>query len=190
MHSPRFIGLSTGRSGSRYLAELLNRAGVETVHEQSRSAADWERCGAMGEVTAWLVAYMDAFPEVLVWHFSRHPQPFVSSLIGFGFWNMCHPAIHPHLRRTGDVVADSFLYWVDWNQRIIDGAPHPRRTTFRIEDVNADLISWLANAVDIDADVSGLEPAWNEKQEFASIPDEVAPEVDRMMEVLGYAPCS
>ena len=187
MGGPKFIALSTGRAGSRYLARLLNAAGIHTLHEQSETTARWTGRGALGEVTAWFVTQMDAFPDALVWHFTRHPQPFVASLMKFGFWNMKHPAIHPHLRRTGDLAADSFLYWVDWNQRILDGAPEPRRTTFRIEDVSAGLIARLGKTIGVEADVSAINPAWDEQQAFAPIPNEVASEVDPMMEALGYA---
>lgn len=188
MSGPQFIGLSTGRAGSRYLAELLNAVGVKTLHEVNMDAARWVGNGALGEVSAHFVTQMDRWPEARVWHFSRHPQPFVSSLMKFGFWAMNAPSIHPYLRRTGDLVADSFRYWIDWNRRILEGATPPRRVTFRIEDINADLVSWLAHAVGIEADVSKMHPGWNERREPAPIPPEVECELIPMMETLGYAP--
>jgi len=183
---PRFLGLSTGRSGSRYLAGLLNDVGVETLHERHADLSQWNGCGALGEVSAWFVTQYEKAPSSQVWHFSRHPQPFVSSLLKFGFWGMNHPSIHPYLRRSGDQVADSFRYWVDWNRRIL-AIPHPLRVTFQIEDVDADLIWLLADSVGVEADTTKIAPAWNEKQEFAEIPVAVATEVREMMEELGYA---
>jgi len=169
------------------MAKLLNGAGMVTLHEKNTpDLRRWSGPGALGEVNGHFVTQMDPWPEARVWHFNRHPQPFVSSLMKFGFWAMNAPAIHPYLRRTGDQVADSFRYWVDWNRRILE-IPEPRRTTFRVEDVTADLISLLANTVGVDADVSGITPKWNERQEFTPIPAEVEGEVIPMMETLGYA---
>lgn len=186
MPGPQFIALSTGRAGSRYLAGLLNRAGVPTIHERNMTASPWTSHGALGEVTAWFVTQMEACPSAQVWHFSRHPQPFVSSLMKFGFWKMHAPAIHPYLRRTGDRISDSFRYWVDWNRRIL-AIPHPRRTTFRIEDVDRDLIQYLAHTIGFHADVEKIDPVWTESQEFAPIPHDVAWEVGQTMRALGYA---
>jgi len=185
---PRFLGLCTGRCGSRYLTRLLNDAGVPTLHERNTpDLSQWAGNGAVGEVNGHFVTQMDPWPEARVWHFARHPQPFVSSLMKFGFWKMNAPAIHPYLRRTGDRVADSFRYWVDWNRRILDAVQHPRRTTFRIEDVDRDLIWLLADSVGIEADIAKIDPAWDEQQDFALIPEAVAGEVDEMMRLLGYA---
>lgn len=189
MNGPRFIGLSTGRAGSRYLAKQLSAAGVKTLHEKHLSVRGWNGGNAVGEVTAWFVAYMDQIPDAQIWHFSRHPQYFVRGLMRSGFWGMRHPNIHQFLRLTNDRVADSYLYWVDWNQRILDGADPPRRLTFRIEDINADLISWLANSIGIEAETSKIKPKWNEAREPMPIPAEVAGEVLPMMETLGYARC-
>ena len=189
MLTPKFIALSTGRSGSRYLADLLNRVGIKTLHEKTKALPVWKGGEALGEVTAQFVPRMEVYPLAQVWHFSRHPQPFAMSLLQFGFWYMANSTIHPHLRRTGNLIADSFLYWVDWNQRIMDGATTPRRTTFHIEDVNTDLLFRLGKTIGIEADVSKVNPEWNERQAFAPIPSEVEGEVFPMMEVLGYAPC-
>jgi len=183
---PRFLALSTGRAGSRYLAKLLNDVGVPTLHEKHGDLSEWNGSPALGEVSAWFVTQTEKAPDARVWHFSRHPQPFVTSLVKFGFWGMNHPSIHPYLRRSGDQIADSFLYWVDWNRRILE-VPHPRRTTFRIEGLCSDLLWLLADSVGVDADTAGVVPAWNEAQDFAPIPADVAGEVGGMMEVLGYA---
>lgn len=200
----RFIGLSTGRAGSRYLAKLLNGAGVKTLHESKSTLAvrlnHWttdglkatraspEHRGVLGEISAHFVTQIEKPLDVQLWHFSRHPQPFVSSLIKFKFWGMNAPSIHPYLRRTGgSAVGNSFLYWVDWNRRILDAAPRPQRTTFRIEDVSRELIASLAGTIGAAVDITKIEPAWNEVQEFAEIPDVVAGEVGDMMGVLGYA---
>ena len=200
---PLFLGLSTGRSGSRYLASLLNEAGIKTLHETSRPIAELlEQAGTgalrainadpkyrdvRGEVSAHFVTQVEAPLAAQVWHFSRHPQPFVSSLIKFGFWRMKAPSIHPYLRCNGDQVADSFRYWLDWNQRIMGITQPPQRTTFRIEDLSRELIARLADTIGADADVTKIDPVWNEKQEFAAIPTDIEAEVGEMMEVLGYA---
>lgn len=181
-----FIGLSTGRAGSRYLTALLNHVGVKTLHEQNASPCHWNGSDVRGEISAWFVTQMELSPDPRVWHFSRHPQPFVSSLMKFGFWRMNQPSIHPYLRRTGDIIGDSFRYWVDWNRRIL-ATPTPRRTTFRIEDISREWIARLADTIGAEADTTKIDPAWNEVQEFADIPADVAAEVGDMMEELGYA---
>jgi hypothetical protein len=192
---PRFIGLSTGRAGSRYLTALLNDAGVPTSHEtgiwdcESLSKFMAGDGDVLGEVSAHYVTQIKSHLPVdfRIWHFSRHPQPFVSSMLKFGFWDLDTPNIHPFLRKTGDPLSDSYRYWVDWNQRILDITGRNARTMFRIEDVDRDLIDMLTFRIGIDADTSKINPCWEEKQEFAEIPSEVEAEVTGMMEVLGYA---
>ena len=182
----RFVGLSTGRAGSRYFTKLLNSAGIHAVHEASVSNANYRPEGKIGEVSAHLVtAPLDE--STRIWHFIRHPQPFVSSLIKFGFWSMHAPAIHPYLRRTGNALADSYLYWIDWNRRILDLADEPQRITFKIEDVTRETISELASSIGMSADVEKIDPRWNEKQVFAKVPNAVETELEEMMEILGYA---
>ena len=187
MPGPQFIALCTGRCGSRYMAKLLTQAGIATLHEKNTpDLRQWSGPGALGEVNGHFVTQMDPWPEARVWHFSRHPQPFVSSLMKFGFWAMNAPSIHPYLRRTGDQAADSFRYWVDWNRRILE-IPEPRRTTFRVEDVSRELIARLAETIGHEADVEKINPSWNEAQVFAGIPADVEAEVYKMMELLDYA---
>lgn len=184
---PRFLGLSTGRAGSRYLAKLLNAVGVPTLHEVNSDLRGWSSPGALGEVSAHFVTQIGVQSEAQVWHFSRHPQPFVSSLLAFGFWGMHAPHIHPFLRRTGNQIADSFRYWVDWNRKILDATPTPQRTTFRIEDIDRELVVSLAAMAGVEVNGAQIEPAWNEQREFAEIPTAVESEVFDMMETLGYA---
>jgi len=168
----------------------LNAAGIPTFHEKNPDLRRWGGPNQMGEINGHFVVQMekagDPWPDAVIWHFSRHPQPFVTSLMKFGFWSLHAPSIHPFLRRTGKVLDDSFLYWVDWNERILR-IPEPRRTTFRIEDVSRSLIADLAATIDARADVDKIAPAWNEKQDFAEIPPAVVPEVYDMMDQLGYA---
>lgn len=183
----KFLGLSTGRAGSRYLTAHLNAAGVKTLHEVNPSPKRTLEDGAVGEVSAHFVTTPAPPTAIKVWHFSRHPQPFVTSLIKFGFWQMNAAAIHPYLRRTGDIVADSFLYWVDWNRRILHDTNPPQRITFRIEDISYVLIRRLAASIGIEADATAAPPIWNEAQEFAPIPGSVAGEVGDVMGALGYA---
>lgn len=180
----RFVGLSTGRTGSRYLTTMLNLAGIKTIHENLNGG--YVAPDVIGEVSAHLVTqYEDT--DAKIWHFSRHPQPFVSSLIHIGFWDINVKAIHPYLRRTGDMLADSYRYWVDWNQRILDLAPEPQRTTFKIEDVSQEMIVRLARTIGADINAEHIHPQWKDRQEFAPIPTDVEEEVFQMMEVLGYA---
>ena len=188
MRGPRFIGLCTGRCGSRYLAEILNSAGIPTFHEKNHNLKQWAGPNMLGEISGHFVMQMDPWPEARVWHFTRHPQPFVTSLLKFGFWNLHAPTIHPFLKRTCDLVSSSFRYWVTWNQKIME-IPEPRRTTFRIEDVSRDLISDLASTIGVKVDVSKINPVWNEKQDFTEIKYESEVENTQlrgMMDLLGY----
>ena len=187
MDTPRFIALSTGRSGSRYLTLQLCRAGIRTLHEHNADLSRWKGDGALGEVSAWFVTQLGKANGAMVWHFTRHPQPFVSSLMKFGFWNMNHPSIHPHLRRTGDLLVDSYRYWIDWNLRLL-AVPKQQRITFRIEDLDYATIWLLGRSIGKDADPSRCELSWNERQAFAEIPDDVIEDLYPMMEHFGYAP--
>ena len=184
---PRFLGLSTGRAGSRYFAGLMNKAGVKTLHEQQADLKHWSGDGAIGEVSAWFVSQLDDAPDTTqIWHFSRHPQPCVASNMAFGFWDRRNKSMHPFLRKTGDRIVDSFLFWVDWNKRIL-AVPSSRRRTFQIEAVTRELIEELSHSVGIECNAEKVDPCWNEKQVFTAIPEEVESEVFEMMGVLGYA---
>lgn len=189
LSAPAFLGLSTGRAGSRYLTGLLNAAGIRTIHEKTYDPPQWNGGGALGEVSAHLVVPVcekGAWPEARVWHFTRHPQPFVTSLIAFGFWRMNARWIHPYLRRTGDLIVDSYRYWLGWNARILS-VPAERRTTFRIEGFDTRILSSLANEIDCSLPAELPEIRWDERQRFAPIPDSIAASVEKMMETLGYA---
>jgi hypothetical protein len=166
----------------------LNDAGVPTLHEKNTDSLRlWNEPEALGEINGHFVTQMDPWPEARIWHFTRHPQPFVASLIKFGFWDMDEPHIHPYLRRTGDQLGDSYRYWIDWNRRILE-IPEPRRTTFRIEDISREWIVRLADMIGIEVEPEGKLPRirWIEAQEFAEIPVDVESELYEMMDLLGY----
>jgi len=68
----RFVGLSTGRAGSRYFTKLLNSAGIHAVHEASVSNANYRPEGKIGEVSAHLVtAPLDESTRTAPYHTIR-----------------------------------------------------------------------------------------------------------------------
>jgi hypothetical protein len=184
---PEFLALSPGRSGSRYRTKCLGAIGIPTQHEFTRSingrAPQWKPVeDSVGEVSAHLVVHARLWPDAQIWHFSRHPQPFVTSMKNFKFFDFNLPDIHPYRRRSENYVVDAYRYWVDWNARIL---ALPNRTTFRIEDLSDELLSMLAGTIDRDP-THEIDPQWKENQEFEPLLDEVRDEVEDMMETLGY----
>lgn len=131
--------------------------------------------------------HAEIWPTAKVWHFSRHPQPCVSSLIRNRFWLDHCPDIHPYLRRSGDESVDSFRYWIDWNRRILE-VPEPRRVTFRIEDIGESVLKRLAATIDTPCSTPFAAAKWEEKQRFHPIPAAVEDELLPLMATLGYEP--
>lgn len=80
------------RSGTKYLAAVLENAGVNATHEKSLMSdrgVDLSRCGDV-EVSsdgAYRVAEIAALEEVkVIGHVVRHPQQVVASIVGRGMW--------------------------------------------------------------------------------------------------------
>ncbi len=190
MREPQFLGLSTGRAGSRYLAEQLNAIGIGCVHEVTRTPPQWRQTrDIIGEVSAQLVVATKSFwPNAHVIHFYRHPAHCVAGLLEFGFWRKTVGTIHPHLADpSGDILADTYRYWLDWNLRIM-ALPNPA-TRFRIEDTCAAELYSVAK----DMDVTALNPdlvqvtLYVETREPAPPPPEsVRAEVIVLAEEMGY----
>jgi hypothetical protein len=142
---PRLAVIGTGRSGSGYLAALLNAAGVTCGHEQ------W--WNPQGERTAGLAADSSwcAVPDLTrfsgtIGHQVRNPLHTVASLTQLpdhGPYAAWRERIMGPL--GGDPFEDAVRVVVEWN------AACERLTSFRwrVEDTDADLITELGAAAGV-----------------------------------------
>lgn len=178
MGEPAFVGVSTGRSGSRWIAEVMNRAGIACTHEQvfvaerfgphGDVAPAWDR-PELGEWSAQVVPLLDGVEAGRVWHQVRDPLRVVGSLMSFGLFQ--HPNEHglsgkfivSRVGRTGDPLADVVRYVADWLERC-DAAASLR---WRVEDVDADLLVRLGAELGVRVDAGEARDA------VASVPTDL-----------------
>lgn len=152
MQAPRLCILSTGRAGSRYIAELLTQAGLPCGHERYYGVTD-ARMGGMLAESSYL-----ALPRVEKGHFSgtcvhqvRDPLAVISSFMN-GQMEKNVNVSRAHFqqmnkrdgRRKRPMSRDEWLlytvrYVTDWNARCARLA----KFTYRVEDVDAALIHHL-----------------------------------------------
>lgn len=161
------------RSGTRYLATVLYRAGVHATHEGNPPGTGWRthdpRNGPRLDVDVdvcwhnawWLNTTLAGFPVV---HLVRRPLASIaSSALRRTFAPRPRPsgrwAIQqmPHLAE-GDNIERAARYWIDWNELV---EPHADRR-LRIEDATTSEIAGLLDDADVAYDLNALAAAVQE----------------------------
>lgn len=200
------------RSGTRYLATVLARAGIDATHEgNDPERGDWRdhdpRNGPRRDVavdvcwhSAWWVAYGE-LPEATVVHLVREPLASITSSVSLRtFWRP-RPSGKwaaqriPSLAR-GSNVHRCALYWREWNLLI---EPHADER-LRIEDATTSTLSILLDKAGVDHDLNSLVKAVDDTPqdvntdgpgsrrpvEWDDIPDPVRIDVGLMAARYGY----
>ena len=137
----RFLIAGTGRSGSKYVAGVFTRLGLECGHEHVFNATTSQRDpdGPVGDSShqcaPYLQAVRDEYPDVIVFHQLRNPVKYVQSLCGEMWfpepsgneqWMLGHVDI-----QGTDPVDTAMQMWVAWNDMI---AFHSH-LTYKVEDL-------------------------------------------------------
>lgn len=158
-----FAGVSTGRAGSLWIAQVMCDAGIPVQHEQSWAGQNLEDAAppyrlpstAAGEWSAQIVPYLHLLDVDEVFHQVRHPLKVIGSFLSFGLFR--HPERFGvegrHITRvfdvdTSDPLGSAVRYWVDWNRRCESRAT----LRWRVEDVDADLLVALGRRVGLTVD--------------------------------------
>lgn len=198
------------RSGTRYLATVLARAGLDATHEGNSPGQGWRdhdpRNGPRLDVdvdVCWHSAWWLDQPELTeatVVHLVRHPLASIaSSVTRRTFWRPRPSgkwAIErmPHLAE-GSNIERCAVYWHDWNA-LIEGRAHQR---VRVEDLTTDVLSNILDAAGIDhsraalADAADATPTdtntnatRRREVSWADIPEPVRSRVQTMGRRYGY----
>lgn len=154
MPEPRVAIVGTGRSGSGYIAKLLNEVGVVCGHEEWWNPFGERRQGLDAD-SSWC-----AIPELpnydgVVLHQVRHPLSVIASHVKRwsrtdDYWPLKSSICRRSL--TGDDLIDAASMWIDYNQQIEESNPG---LTWRVESLGPrllHLISHLCNGVWVPVD--------------------------------------
>ncbi len=153
----KFIITGTGRSGTSYIATLLNELGVSCGHEKvfhpNTLKNNIDFASYAGDAS-WLAApfISQLTNQAHVLHQVRNPIAVARSFIGIGFFNEQPTADHlPYLRFLNgvagfqhlDSIEERFMFhWVHWNRYVEEqsrssGLAYQR---YRLEDVMPTMI--------------------------------------------------
>lgn len=192
LKTPRFVIAGTGRSGSGYIAQVLTAAGVRCGHENWWSLHTQWTPGLVGD-SSWLATPVLGSYSGRIYHQIRHPLRCVSSMASgelfedrAGRW---YKVRIRHFEPTGDNLTDSLRCYVAF----FDMAETHAERTWRLEDVDADLVMSVAKENDVDISPEDAQAAidtvptdWNKHADTLSLtlgdlPD--CPEKARLVEI-------
>ena len=138
---PDFVIAGTGRSGTVYLAWLINELGIPTRHEYFFGPDGYhKRIGVRGEVSWMVVPYLQDFKGTIL-HQTRHPVKTINSFVsmrGFDPTRMHNKYIRfidQHFHMTDNLIEDSMRFYIEWNKKAEERAVH----TFQIEKIAEEL---------------------------------------------------
>ncbi|WP_334142960.1 hypothetical protein [Rhabdothermincola sp.] len=120
---PEFVIVGTGRCGTAYIAKLLREMGVRCGHEAVFSKRGVTASRTLQGDASWLAVPYLAHYRGVVLHQTREPMATINSFVGVHrFSQQLDPKrsisfVAKHFEITGDEVADSMRWYVDWNER-------------------------------------------------------------------------
>ncbi len=141
----RFVVVGTGRSGTKYAAELFTRLGIPCGHEASFSAEPSALAELAGDASFGMVPFLQDFTGV-VFHQTRHPLAVLRSIVSTGFFTAPGPYAPyldlitrstPTLADRPDPIDKAMHYIVQWNQMAEPFA----RLRWRVEDLPAPVLA-------------------------------------------------
>ena len=147
LFEPRFVIVGTGRSGTRYISEVLTASGIRCGHEQ------WWGLGGrsmrLDGDASWLATFQLDGYRGRVFHQVRDPIKVIRSLVGLDLssrqrnrrWTQYRALVMGGL--SNDPVFDAMRIvdmWVTESEGVAE-------RTWRVEDVDAELISEIAEAI-------------------------------------------
>lgn len=144
---PRFVIVGTGRSGTQYIADALTAAGIKTGHEDWWNPVGTKVSRLVGDAS-WCATFTLDDYRGQVFHQVRDPMKVVESMAAFGVAPHRMDRTWPKYRRnwvdlTGDPIVDAMTVVDTW----LTEAERRSQWTWRVEDVNADLIVELSQRI-------------------------------------------
>lgn len=151
----RLVITGTGRSGTRYMSELLTKLGLSVSHQAAfherfdGGLIEWEK--HVGDSSGLAAPFVQHLPEtVLVIHQVRHPAKVIRSLLRNGHVPGTaphNPAVQryadhvPQMFEENDLVLRACLLWVHWNRLVKKIALQPNYLQHRVEDTNQEFLT-------------------------------------------------
>ena len=164
LHRLKFVVASTPRSGTRYIAAVLNKARIFTTHELLCQTCHcyWGSYEAqiVGEVS-WLLAprLCDMPKEIVLLHQTRHPVPAINSIVRTGHMGsdktnntrwLFKQKIVPKLGWLKDPYDRAMYFWHMWHSVIMDEEIRRLYFRYKVETlIGADLSLMLENVLDV-----------------------------------------
>lgn len=154
---PLALITGTGRSGSGYIAQVLNEAGVKCGHEDYWNPWNSLTSGLLVD-SSWcaLAVGLDGY-QGRVFHQIRHPLDSVSSFARHepqdGPYRTLRLRLMP--REPADPVEFGMLAWSCY----VEAAQHRAERAWRLEDVDVDLVVFLGAAVGVEVSSEQAERA-------------------------------
>lgn len=153
------------RSGTKYVATVLQEAGIDAVHECGR--AKDPRYGPSANVDVdvnWLSAWWLPLPNTHVVHLARNPYDSIASSLKrgtfadkpklYGKWAIEKLEI---MQNCESSLERCIYYWVKWNEMI-----EPYADCFmRVEELTSDILLNILQDDDIKADKKLLQDSIN-----------------------------
>jgi len=132
-------------------------AGIPTQHEQHFRADNYDNgfprrwdSPKAGEWSAQAVPFLDGYPDVWVFHQTRHPLDVIGSYLDFGLFDRINRlgVQGSWLRSQADInghdpVADAVRFYTYWNRRC--ESDRVRYLRWKVEDVNPVLVGQLCD---------------------------------------------
>lgn len=179
----RLVITGTGKSGTTYMAALLNASGIACGHQSVFSWAGIRWRPEYEADASWIAApYLYSFDGVVL-HVVREPLACIRSLVGMDWFgnrskklDRGRRFLRSHFGVTGDDVRDAMRYYVEWNRSIEPYATH----RVRLEDMPSPTLLLELGATRIGADVphdTGRSPR------HADVTLPAGPERDDLMEM-------
>lgn len=144
---PDFVIVGTGRSGTRYISQLLRAAGVKCGHENWWSLKFEPTTRLQGDAS-WIATFQVTGFEGHVFHQIRDPLKVITSLVR-GRPELV-PGTIPHefrsrwVEMTGDPLQDAIAVVIAWVKR----AEAVSEWTWRLEDVDPELLREICSRID------------------------------------------
>jgi hypothetical protein len=140
---PRAAVIGTGRSGTGFMAAVLNAAGLNAGHEAYWHSHWGQRASQLDVDVSWLALPLIEAGEWTgpVLHVTRHPVDCVRSLVGTRFFEpsqsrtpyVLYARAHTGIPWGPDPIAAAVEFWCAWNNRCRAVAD----ATIRLEDAGS-----------------------------------------------------
>jgi len=151
---PEVAIVGTGRSGTKYMSEMLTRSGYNCSHEsyftpKGPFLRNTQRSYKARADASWLAVPYLPDSNIMVIHIVRHPLRVIRSFFNMGFFKPGILRYKPfvtfaraHFEYTGDPMRDCLRWYVEWNERC-EAITDRRLSLERLDDNLGILSEWL-----------------------------------------------